>query len=245
MSLKFTKKFKIKYFLLRLLILLAFFPANCKVFAQTKVPLDTSAITVRNLDEKAIQKFKVDKDFQYSQSVEPPESLWNKFWKWIWARLTGLLSTKQGRVTAWSLLILFAGSAILFFVLKVTGMTQGGLFGRTNNSPLSYDISSEDIHAINFDDAITDAIFKANFRLALRLLYLQSLKNLSDKGYINWQINKTNSDYLAEVYNKPWHSIFKSLTNRFEYTWYGERMIGKDDFDVLLAQFKQFNRQLQ
>ncbi|HEX8462475.1 MAG TPA: DUF4129 domain-containing protein [Segetibacter sp.] len=124
-------------------------------------------------------------------------------------------------------------------------MTQGGLFGRTNNSPLSYDISSEDIHAINFDDAITDAIFKANFRLALRLLYLQSLKNLSDKGYINWQINKTNSDYLAEVYNKPWHSIFKSLTNRFEYTWYGERMIGKDDFDVLLAQFKQFNRQLQ
>ncbi|HKG69709.1 MAG TPA: hypothetical protein VKA92_12630, partial [Segetibacter sp.] len=83
-----------------------------------------------------------------------------------------------------------------------------------------------------------------NFRLATRLLYLQSLKILSDKGYIQWQLNKSNNDYIREVTGKPWHSLFKKLTYSFEYTWYGEMNLANDEFQNLQVQFQQFNNQL-
>ncbi len=141
-------------------------------------------------------------------------------------------------------MILFAVAAIVFFVMKITGMTGGGIFGRNAGSSFSYTVSEDDIHAISFDNAIQQAVNAGNFRLAIRLLYLQALKNLSDKGYIDWQINKTNSDYIQEVVSKPWHSLFQLLTWRFEYTWYGERNMEKDDFNQLQLQFQQFNNQL-
>jgi hypothetical protein len=213
--------------------------------AQKKVEMDSSVITIRNIPQDALQKLKQDEDFQYNRYTEEPKSLWNKFWLWFWSRIEQILATKQGRITVWTVLILLAVAVIAFFIMKVTGMNKSGLFGRTSDSDLPYIISDDDIHNISFNDAIHEAIQKGNFRLALRLLYLQSLKKMSDRGYIDWQINKTNSDYLFEVVNRPWHSLFKTLTLKFEYTWYGEMNLGKDDFESLQLQFQQFNNQLQ
>ncbi|HEX8278285.1 MAG TPA: DUF4129 domain-containing protein [Segetibacter sp.] len=207
--------------------------------------MDTSAVQLREINENALNKFRQDEDFQYNRYLEPPKSLLEKFWLWFWSRVTEMMRTKQGRITTWTLLILLSLAIIIFFVIKVMGMNKGGLFARSSESDLPYTISADDIHTISFNDAVNEAIQKGNFRLALRLLYLQSLKTLSDKGYIDWQINKTNSDYLSEVNNRPWHALFKTLTLRFEYTWYGERNIGKDDFKSLQLQFQQFNNQLQ
>jgi len=206
--------------------------------------MDSSKIEERSVNADAIQQLKADKDFQYDQYREPAKSLWDKFWSWVWHKIAQLMSTKQGRITVWTFVIILALAAVIFFVLKLMGMNKDSLFARTSDRDLPYSISSDDINNISFEEAIDQAISQGNFRLALRLLYLQSLKKLSDKEYIDWQINKTNSDYLYEVLNKPWHSLFKSLTRKFEYTWYGEMNIGKEDFDHLKLQFQQFNNQL-
>ncbi len=123
-------------------------------------------------------------------------------------------------------------------------MNKGGMFGRSSSDKIDYTISADDIHGISFDEAIQQAIASSNFRLAIRLLYLQSLKKLSDNGYINWQINKTNTDYLQETSDKKWHSLFSSLTLTFEYTWYGEAVVSKERFNIVQQQFNQFNNQL-
>jgi hypothetical protein len=124
------------------------------------------------------------------------------------------------------------------------GIKEGGMFGRRSKENLIYSISSDDIHGISFEEAIENAIASSNFRLAVRLLYLQSLKKLSDRGYIEWQLNKTNIDYLQETKEKAWHSLFSSLTYNFEYTWYGEATVNKEKFQVVQQQFHQFNNQL-
>jgi hypothetical protein len=213
-------------------------------FAQRHVKMDTSKVDIRSFNSQKLRDFKNDRDFQYDRLQEPVKSLWDRFWEWFWWQVREIMRTKAGKRTVWTTLTILAIAAIVFFVIKVMGMKDGGLFGRNSNGDLAFTTSSEDINNISFDEAIRKAIEDRNFRLAIRLLYLQSLKQLSDKGYIQWQINKTNSDYIMEVAGNPWQSLFKKLTYKFEYTWYGEMNIGNEEFQNLNVQFQQFNKQL-
>jgi hypothetical protein len=226
------------------LLILCLFHCGLLV-AQKRVVTDTSQLDVRSFDEKQLQEYKNDSEFQYDQLREPPKSLWKRFWSWVWQQVEDILSTRSGRTTVWTILIVLGAAVIIFFVVKVMGMRDGGLFGRRADDVLPYTTSIDDINQINFEGAIRDAIDSKNFRLAIRLLYLQSLKNLSDKGHIQWQINKTNSDYIYEVSAAPWVSKFRSLTYNFEYTWYGEMSVDSNYFQSLHVQFQQFNNQLQ
>lgn len=226
-------------------IVILFF-INCNLsIAQKRVQIDSSDVVVRSFNNNELQEFKKDKDFQYYGLTEPPKSLWERFWNWIWWRVHEIMGNKSGRRTVWTLLIVSGIAAIVFFVIKVMGMNSGGLFARAGGSSLPYTAETEDINRISFEDAIKEAIESRNFRMATRLLYLQSLKQLADKGYIQWQLNKTNSDYIMEVTGKPWQQLFKKLTYSFEYTWYGEMNLASDEFQNLQIQFQQFNNQLQ
>jgi hypothetical protein len=212
---------------------------------QSHVKIDSSHVVVRSFDAQKLGQLKRDEDFQYERSKQPTVSLWDRVWDWVWWHINQVFETKAGRITIKTILILAAVAVIVFFVMNVTGMKGGGLFGRSSYGDLSYSSSEEDINSISFEDAIKQAIDRKDYRLAVRLLYLQTLKKLSDNGYINWQLNKTNSDYFSEVENKPWQSIFKKLTRIFEYTWYGEMNVGNEQFQELQAEFQQFNNQLK
>jgi len=118
------------------------------------------------------------------------------------------------------------------------------LFARKNTGVQSYNISSADINKISFEDEIKKALNSGNYRLAIRLQYLQALKKLSDKSYINWLINKTNSDYISETKGKAFNEMFINLTKNFEYIWYGEKQISKEQFLEIKDQYQQFNSQL-
>jgi len=230
---------------MKYLFLLVFILFNgLLLHAQKHVQLDSSKVEERAFNQDDLQNFKSDRDFQYMQLREPVKSLWERFWQWVWWKVDELMSTKRGRTTAWSILIVLGSAAIIFFVVKVMGIKDKGLFARGSGDGLPYNTYTEDINHISFDEAIRDAIENKNFRLATRLLYLQSLKRLSDRGYIDWQINKTNSDYIAEVAGKAWQVLFKKLTYQFEYTWYGEKNISGEEFQSLQGQFQQFNNQL-
>lgn len=224
-------------------IILLFINCNFSI-GQKQVGTDTSDVVVRSFNNTELQEFKKDKEFHYNGLNEPSKGLWERFWDWIWWRFYEIMRTKNGRTTVWTILIGLGIAAIVFFVIKVMGMSSGGLFARDAESGLSYTAEAEDINRISFDDAIKEAIENRNFRMATRLLYLQSLKRLADKGYIQWQFNKTNSDYIREVTGKPWQSLFKKLTYSFEYTWYGEMNLANDEFQNLQVQFQQFNNQL-
>jgi hypothetical protein len=213
--------------------------------AQPLVKKDSSNISARSFNAATIERFKVDKDFQYNKYKEPVKSIWERFWDWVWFKINQIMSTKSGRRSVYTILIILSVAALAFFLFKVLGMDAGKLFGRKSGAALDYDVTSDNIHDIDFDGAIREAISAGSFRLAVRLLYLQSLKKLSDKELIQWQIDKTNHDYLQEVLSKPWHNVFKQLTDKFEFIWYGEMNIGKEDFEKLQVQFQQFNYQLQ
>lgn len=228
-----------------LFILILIFFDSISVVAQKHLQIDSSKIIVRSFDENSLQKFRHDKDFQYLQLSEPAKSMWERFWDWIWQHIIDIMRTKKGKNTVWTILFLAGASAVVFFIMKVMGMNKGGLFGRSSGSSLNYFSDEEDINSISFDEAIKNAVADKNFRLAIRLLYLQTLRQLSDKGYIEWQKDKTNHEYISEVAGRAWQPLFKKVTYNFEYAWYGEMNVSDEDFQNMHIQFQQFNNQLQ
>src|SRR5690606_10219995 len=103
----------------------------------------------------------------------------------------------------------------------------------SRGATLNYETLKENIHEIDFEQQIDADIEQRNYRLAVRLLYLQTLKYLSNRNLIDWKPNKTNRSYVYELAQSPKQPEFETLTTQFEYIWYGDFPITEERFKPL------------
>ena len=91
------------------------------------------------------------------------------------------------------------------------------LFMRSRKSTLPYTVGEDTIYGVDFAERIADALARTDYREAVRLLYLQTLKQLSDGKRIDWQLYKTPTQYIYGV-RLP---AFRQMTNHFLRVRYG------------------------
>ncbi|HEU4470021.1 MAG TPA: hypothetical protein VFR58_02975, partial [Flavisolibacter sp.] len=103
---------------------------------------------------------------------------------------------------------------------------------------------TEDIFAIDYEKETGRAIQAGNFRLATRLLFLRTLKDLSNAGLIQYRQERTNSDYLLQLSGTSYYKDFFRLTRDFEYSWYGKFDVSDSAFKVIEQDFSQFKNAL-
>jgi len=215
--------------------------------APAKVRIDTSKIEVKKFVVNAMKKYAGDKDFSYNGEAKGQPSFWDIFLDWLYNLLLGWIgrSAYAGVIIKYVLL----GLSILllaYVVFKSLGVDPVQLLrGDAKKVAMPYSESLENIHEINFDDEIERAVSSSNFRLAVRLLYLKCLKQLSDTQLIQWQINKTNSAYIYELADPEQQQIFGLLTRQFEYVWYGDFPIDKDAYGNINSLFQNFKKHLK
>ena len=205
--------------------------------------LDTTTVAVRKLDGVALKAYRQRPEFTYAEGFTGP-SLWTRFWRWFWDWLD-LRGKNAGKATwFWRILkylfIVGGPAALVFLILRLSGINMLGLFRKKAYSPLAYTTAQENIHEIDFEAGIDKAVADKNYRLAVRLLYLRSLKQLSDSGLINWQINKTNTDYIGELTDTEQRAAFQQLTLQFEYAWYGDFSINGNSYQRISQLFGSF-----
>jgi hypothetical protein len=218
---------------MRLLFIVSFLIFTSTVFAQDKPAYDSGAVELRSFDNASFDKYKNDSDFQYEKELVQIPSLWDRFWIWVWKKYEEIMSTDAGRFTMNAIFWIIGVGGLVFFIFKVTRMNRLSLFAAGPQSITAYKVESEDIHAIPFDTAINEALMQGNYRLAIRLSYLQNLKMLADKEMIDWRPNKTNTDYWREITNASLQRSFKNVTNIFEYAWYGSHTVNREDFETM------------
>lgn len=95
----------------------------------------------------------------------------------------------------------------------------------------------EDLNLYDPSQLIEKAIFAQDYRLAIRLYYLKTLRQLSLKRVIEWEKRKTNYDYLQELSFSSLKHDFEQLTQVYERTWYGNQQLGKYEFQQIQPQF--------
>lgn len=140
------------------------------------------------------------------------------------------------------LIIAILAALVVFFMVKLAGLDLRLISGKSKPIDIPYNESLENIHEINFSEEIAKAIDISNYRLAVRLFYLSSLKKLNDQKLVDWQPEKTNQTYINELSDADKKQSFQLLTSQFEYIWYGEFFIGEEDFNTIRVGFERFNK---
>ena len=236
---------------------------GCAAYADAKTPpvkkavqvtvpkvlhLDSSKVAVRNFNAKALERYLQDPNFNYTDKPKT-ESLWDRFWRFFWNFIHNLFGSREpskggapSPVITYLLLALITG-LLIYVVIRIIGLDN--IFNRESRSiQIPYSESLENIHEITFDEQIERALAAHNYKLAVRLLYLRSLKQLSDAGLIHWQMEKTNAAYINELANSDHRQSFGILTRQFEYVWYGDFPVDGQSFQHINAQFHDFKNRL-
>jgi len=205
--------------------------------------VDSAKLNLRHFDHKKIARYRKMPDFIYDDVKSVDMDLWNRFWRWLSKLFSGKQVSKGsysgaifkyvaiGTLAAW----------VIFLLIKIAGLDLRIIFGKSKAVEVPYHESLENIHQIDFNEELTHAINGKNYRLAVRLLYLNALKKLSDRQLIDWQPEKTNQNYIDELKDLDKKRLFKSLTLQFEYVWYGEFYIDQENFADIKSLFDQFN----
>ncbi len=118
--------------------------------------------------------------------------------------------------------IVLAGLFILIVLLLIWFLykKRPELFMRSGKK-LVYHVEEDTIYGIDFEKEISAAMLRNEYREAVRLLYLQTLKQLSDAEKIDWQPYKTPTEYTYELKANALRTPFRELTNRFLRVRYG------------------------
>ena len=183
-------------------------------------------------------KYKSDA-YNYQPKLENKQlSAWEKFKKKISDFFSRLFSfSDNGKVfSTLEIIMKILGFAIIgfviFVIIKLIINKEGGwVFGRKNKKLAVGKMAEDNIHFINFKDEIATSKLNNDYRIATRYYYLWLLKSLSDKSIIDWDIEKTNTDYVAEINNLELKKEFEFLSYIYDYCWYGEFELTSENFE--------------
>lgn len=95
------------------------------------------------------------------------------------------------------------------------------------------DIDPTEIEVSELQKQINACIQKKNYRKAIRLYYIFTLKALSEHHWIDWQKEKTNISYLMEMRDRKEYQNFEDATKIYEYTWYGKIPVNDQQFNSI------------
>ena len=135
------------------------------------------------------------------------------------------------------------GGFIIFLILKAVLGFDAQFWKPSKKSTKIADqliYEDEDLHELNLDQLLKQAIENKNFRLAIRYYYLTSLKGLSSKEIIEYHKDKTNSEYLFEIENTAMRNEFSYLSYVYSYVWYGEFPVDETSFTIAQNKYQSF-----
>jgi hypothetical protein len=125
-------------------------------------------------------------------------------------------------------LVSYALFALVIIALIYIGyrIIRNGQFWNNKNIVREKVYTLENLEAnlaeVDIDPFLKQALSENNYRLAIRLLYLNIIKSLSFNDFIRWRREKTNGEYLAEMRKNALYPAFEHCTRIYEFVWYNE-----------------------
>jgi hypothetical protein len=240
---------KLKTIVNKLLFILLFFIstgyAKKDSLDMAQVVIDkTSKVEARHFDSGFKSKY-TDKSFIYEYKA-PEKNAWDRFKESIAQFLNELFGNTFNGISPNTISTIFyciAGLIILFVIYLIVKaiMNKEGkwIFGRSSDTKIiDYSDMEKNIHNVNFEKLIQEAMAQGNNRLVIRFYYLWLLKKMTDKSIIEWDIEKTNSDYFLEIKSEKLKEDFSYLSYLYNYIWYGEFELTEDAFTKTRKSFE-------
>lgn len=220
-----------------------------------EVVSDSVALIQIEEESEAIERFYFEKDFQKNytnsdfiyESKAKEKGAWERFrerLRRLYESLFGFKTSDQADkaidITIYSLALLLT-IGVIYLIVKALMNDEGKwIFGRSSDKKLvTYDELEQSLLETNFQKLIADSEKNGSQRLTIRYYYLWLLKSLSEKGHIEWDIEKTNSDYAQEIKDSQLKKEFEYLSYLYDYIWYGEFEVDQPTYDKAKAAFNK------
>lgn len=207
---------------------------------------EAKPISFRVPDKSKIEEFQNNPRFNYH--VERKQKAQLSWWDKLWYEITeffGKLFSQVARSGALSfVVIMICVILVCLLLMKLLNIDYRTVLGKKKMDKPEIDFYTEDVHSMNFDELIANALKNKDYRLAIRFLYLKNLKLLADKGIIDWNAHKTNYSYQHEIGNNNLRSKFLETTLIFDYVWYGEFSVEEAQFSGIQSRMNDFSKMI-
>lgn len=202
---------------------------------------------LRTIEEETIQTLQADEEMDY-HFASPEDNLWVQFRNWLFLQLIRLFGTEGAADTLEIIIYILCGLALAYAVLRLLKVEVSGLFSfRKGKAVLATEEEEgrENIHEIDFQAAIAEALKTQEYNKAVRLLYLSALKELSTRELIHWQPGKTNYQYQQELKALHLQAPFRQLGHFFEYAWYGDFRMSEGHYQQAEGMYQSLHQNLK
>lgn len=189
-------------------------------------PVDTLTV-----DSAALAGWQGDGAYDYGRElVQTDVSLLG----WIRSVLSDFFSSFYGYVSPsdenWYLWFI-AGVVIVIGILVYIYVRHPSVFTRrAAAAPLTYEEIEDNIYGADFDMLIERAMALGDLKGVVRLIYLQTLRRLTDAGLIKWQKSKAPMQYVREMASPE----FRKMTLLFLQVRYGGYSCRREQIDDML-----------
>ena len=185
------------------------------------VPTDTLVSDTLVYDTATVATWQRMPEYDYNRELITPEfNIIEWLNLWLGKLLQKIFGSKFAeQYTEIVLVVLFI--LLLLLIIWFLYKKRPELFMRLKKSQMVYDIEEDTIYGVDFQKEIDRALLHKDYREAVRLLYLQTLKHLSDTERIEWQPYKTPTEYIYELKTDILRIPFRGLTDRFLRVRYG------------------------
>lgn len=206
------------------------------VFTERDIAVDSATIEVKPFAENFKKKY-TDKEFIYEFKT-PEKNAWDRFKEWLANFFKNIFSFTDSKSALNFVDILLKVIAILivvaviFMIVKAIMNKEGQwIFGRNSDRKIiNYDEIEKNLHLVDFEKLIQNSLKLDEKRLTIRYYYLWLLKKMSEKQIIEWDVEKTNSDYLYEIKDETLKEDFAYLSYLYNNIWYGEFELDEANF---------------
>ncbi|MBF4471178.1 MULTISPECIES: DUF4129 domain-containing protein [Flavobacterium] len=215
------------------------------IFTEKDIVIDTASVTAKSFPENFKKKY-TDTDFIYEFKT-PEKNAWDRFKEWLSNFLKKLFSISDNKTSSLLVDILIRVIAIavvitvIYMIVKAIMNNEGQwVFGKNSDKKIiNYDEIEKNLHLADFEKLIQSSLESGEKRLTARYYYLWLLKKMSDRQIIEWDIEKTNSDYLYEIKNQAQKEDFAYLSYLYNNIWYGEFELDDSTFEKTRSAFEK------
>lgn len=209
-------------------------------------PIDTTLIDVRSISDGTMEGLRKDSDLRYKAPPTIAENLFDRFLMWLGRLINKFFNfsvdTPSGRFIIYVITAIVVG-LIIFFILKSTAFRV--FLANKRVAPDGVEYEDENIHEMDFEALMNQALHAKDYRRGIRLIFLSALKMLSDRELIQWEQGKTNHEYMSELKQAELVEGFHQMNYYFDYAWYGDFNVTEDTFNRVQSIFSIWKTKLK
>lgn len=205
------------------------------------VKYDNTKISPVEISKEDLGKYLSDDKFDYAVAPVEENTWWDAVVNWFYNLFRSFFEWIFGAEEAVGYLAVFLKvlpyillAILLFLIIRffIKANTRSLVYHKQNPNLVTLSEEERIIKTEDIQQLIKDALAENNYRLAVRYYYLFILKLLSEKELIDWQLQKTNDDYISELSNNSLKNMFGRVTLLYDHVWYGEFHLDQERYTI-------------